>query len=497
MVVVDEFIQSGSPEIWELPSQRFLNADEVADLYLARSEASAEAAQTLEANRQLLIDGHFESVPIPVDALGTANAVVTARTTFGESSPEYNDAKDALLLDSSRLLAEAFRKNTWEYFAKVKQERDPNTSEYISHGFLLSDIVRSGLSPVAEPEEQARRSNEFVEEATYRAIGQLGLSEAVSVQTISECPDYAVAGFKLDPKASHGGYVPGITKLMVRNVRFDTFGNRTEEQIGLPGTYITHEVVRAVLEDINLVSTDQDLSKTDVHATQIIDRQAASAVDFVKRLDQKASELSGQLIFMGEAIEDPRAINYAGVEDQAESRRQILNQKTHELTDYLIELASNKTDRWAADALVSRYVKNVLFEAAKSDPGQAEIFFDHNTTKGISEFKYLMDNGYVEQAESLLATVRRDAPEPAFCGAGSCGLEAVRPGSLGSALAKASGLKGNLLRDKVRSCPNLSCSAKSIFYDESGKKACVSCGYNNVKGLDSEGKGFSLLAALI
>ncbi|HUD06341.1 MAG TPA: hypothetical protein VMR34_00490 [Candidatus Saccharimonadales bacterium] len=476
-----------SPPGGQEPS-RFVDSDTVPLLQPLRSEARHYAAEKLDYNFQLLVEGRFEQVPLPMDVLGTAQRVVETRIIYGEFSPEHLEAKQGLLLDCERLFGEAFRKNTWEYFSEVEQILDPVSGDYFAHGFNLSAITEDGLSPVAEPEEQDRRSNEFVEEVTYKTIGHLGLSETVSVQTVSQCTDWAHAAFKRDKKASHGGYAPGINKLMGRGVRFIPGGNRFEEQIALSGTYITHEVVTATFADMGLLKDSEDIGKTGIQGKQIIDLEGGSVIDLAKALDKKASEFWGVPIFMGELLQEGQVADYDSIADQAEARRQKLVPKPLEMANYLVSLVENGTDRGAAEGLVNNYLKQVMLDVLKYHPEEAETMFDKETADGLAEVAWLRANGQELEAELMLIEVERNAPAPSFCGAGSCGLEAVNPISPDAILAKSLGLDGELLHDTERACKI--CSAKKVIYEtKKGNKVCTGCHSKQIDGKISYGSG--------
>lgn len=456
-------------------SSRYFDADLVPKLQFVRSNYLNEASEILEQNRELLRQGDFDLVPIPVDALGTAHRVLSAGREFGENTKNYEDLRDGLTLDCERLLGEAYRKNTWEYFPKVLQPRDPLTGEYYAYGQPISQILIGGLSPVAEAEEQDRRINEFVEEKTYQAIGKLCLGQELSVQTISECPDWAIEAYQHDPRAGHGGYAPGIKKLMIRNVSFVPSGDRFEEQVALPGLYITHEVVVDVLKEAGRLLPDINLNQTELHGRQFIDTQVDDVISFVELLDEKASQLSGHNIFMGEIVTDNFEKNYHLVRSQAQLRQAEIKEQAIELRDLVLDLAKSGTDRWLAGGMVENFVKEKLKFVARQDPKQAEIIFDKQTAEGYREVRHLNLLGLTKEAEAKLAKVEAAAPAPSYCGAGSCGLEEINNGSKEFKKAKELGLdtsKG-LLKHKEGKCKK--CGAKGVVYDLISKRACFAC----------------------
>jgi hypothetical protein len=493
MAAAAELIQFEQSYATELGLQ-LVDADTIPELQFSRLRAAREAASVMEQNRQYLRQGGEYLGPIPVDAIGTARRVVETGRAYSKDSNEYHEAFAGLLLDSSRLFAEAARKNTWEFFPESAQQFDDESGGYFSHGVAMLEILAAGLSPMAEPEDRDRRINEFVEEKTYHAvpqiktIGRLGMQGTVSLQTISECPDFAIEAFESNSSLPYGGYVPQIKKLMVRGVRFSGENERHEATVGVSGRYITHEVILSVLQEAGGVKEEAQLTKTQLHSKQFIDLQGGNVLDTVARLDERASIVSGLPIFMGEVLPADNKKDYAGIAAQAEARRESLAQKSYELAEYLIQLEENKTDRWAAEKIVERFVENVLFPLAKADITQAEIIFDKATADGLREVAVLHSQGDYAQANARELEVRQNAPTISYCGAGSCGLEAVAMTSTSAKKAKELGLKGELLHDIERACPD--CKTLNVYYDMKGGKACVFCKKNNkkVRSEPTEGK---------
>lgn len=451
---------------------RYLPVDAIPELRTARLEARREAYEIVEQNRQYLRDGEFESVSIPVDALGTARKVTEARQNYGEDSPEASECFNGLILDSERLLGEAARKNTYEYFEPVEQVRD-GKGDYISHGQVISDMTKKGLTPVAEPEELDRRVNEHIEEATYIAIGGMSLKETVTVRTVSECTDWAIEAYRRNSKGGHGGYVPEIEKFMIRDVTFDpTTRNRYEEQMGLSGVYITQDVITETLARGGMRS--DGVTKTERHGNQMLVED--DMIDFVASLDAVASEVHGIEIYLGEVLPEGQTKDYALVREEAEKRRQVLAPKPRELADFVMELELEGTDEWLALGLVEAKVKTMLFEMVEEDHSLAAVIFDEETAAGLREVDYLQSIGLTEQAQNRLGEVEAQAPAPGYCGAGSCGLESVKNGSSDAADIEKLGFDPKKsLKDTERKCPK--CTAKKVVYDlEKGEKGCTGCG---------------------
>lgn len=447
-----------------------------------RDAAREQAFAIIENNRELLRSADYEAVPLPVDALGSAVAVREAQSTYGEQSDEARERYAGLRLDCQRLLAEAARKNTYEYFPPLLQKFDAEKGEYFSHGFSILAMTEAGLTPVAEPEELERRVNERVEEATYQAIGRLAvLGHALSpdseapkprrIRTISECPDWAIDAYERKSKGGYGGYVPEIQKFMIRDVVFDPItGDRYEEQVGVPGKKINGKTIRSVLEARGIANA-AELSKTELQALQLeVDDDPLS---FVAQLDIAATTMHETAVFMGEAVSVPG--NYAAVAFAAEHRQAALEDKAADLAGSILGLTDAGIDRWAANGIVAQQVKDILFEIATNDTSQAENMFDQNTARGLQEVQYLRMIGNFEQADSRLEAVEAQAPAPSYCGAGSCGLEKVGTGSDKASAMKEMGLDASKsLKDTERRCPR--CSKKEIVYDLKNKvKACTGC----------------------
>jgi len=471
-----------------------LDLDNIPELRFTRLRAAQEASKIIANNRRLLTSGEVDLVPLSVDPLGTAKRVVETRQQYGTSSTQYKDSFAGLVLDSERLLGEAFRKNTWEEFPRAPQQFDQTTNEYYSHGTSVLEIAKRGLSPLSEPEELDRRINDYVAEQTNHTIplvkklGHVAINESVTVRGIWECPDWAIEAYKSDSKASHGGYVPAIEKLMIVDLHFDETDERHQEQIGLSGLYITHDVITTVLEQQGAIEPGSNVSKTELQGKQFIDNSGSGILSFVEQLDLEASRRSNKNIFMGEVVDEDYVKDYGATPREAEERRQRLASKPIQLAEYLITLEENQTDPQVATALVDNFLKKMLLEVVKKDPGRAEDIFDKATADGFREVARLELLNRFDEAQAVQKEVEKNAPAVSFCGAGSCGLEAVNPLSSEATSARSLGLRGELLHDTERSCPNKDCKKKTVYYDSKGNKACTACGYNQISGILSSAK---------
>jgi hypothetical protein len=131
-----------------------------------------------------------------------------------------------------------------------------------------------------------------------------------------------------------------------------------------------------------------------------------------------------------------------------------------------------------------------MFKEAKRNPDKAEVMFDDITAQGFRQVMALELSGNYEQAQQLQQQVEANAPAPAYCGAGSCGLEGTSLASSDGLKAQSLGLKATnkneLLHDTQRPCPE--CKEKKVFYDMKGNKACTSCEFVLINGQFKEGK---------
>ncbi len=471
-------------ETAELLQSNYIPIDAFPELAHARLVGRREAYEILEANRQNLIDGNFEAVSIPVDAIGTARRVVQAENIYGRNSLVRQERFGGLVLDCNRLFAEAVRVNTYEYFPPLTLTYDEESEEYHSHGLAVMEMTQAGLSPVAKPEEVDRRINERVEEVTYKTIKRLGnilLAQSVETQpvklrTISQCADWAIDEYnkmeKDKPRVGFGGYAPQTKKLMIRDTLIDPKSNdRAEEQMGLSGVYITHEVISEALKRQGL--RQEIATKTELQGAQL--KVDDDMLDFVMLLDSVASEHSGLNIYLGEVLPAGKQKDYEHVREEAIERQQALNDLAYGLAEFVIGLERDGTDRWAAVGIVEAEVKRVLIDMADQDNTLAYDMFDYQTERGLQEVAYLRSIGQFDAAQLRLDQVAEQAPSPGYCGAGSCGLEEIRQGSKEAKALEEMGLNpSNSLIDKKRVCRK--CNAKKVAYAlNDKKKACLDC----------------------
>ncbi len=260
---------------------------------------------------------------------------------------------------------------------------------------------------------------------------------------------------------------------MIRDIRLeDVTGDSLEEQIGLPGIYINHYVIQKTLERRGVDVSHMD--KTQLHGRQLLAQD--DLLEFVQLLDKVASEEWCTNIFMGEVVEANYHKDYASIRKEARERQNKLATQAQAVALFVIELAANGTDRHQAPALVEEFVKKMLLKMAQQDPALADQIFDGKTANGLREVAYLESIGRSNEASRLLREVEADAPGGGYCGAGSCGLESILPGSDEEKLVKNKlgfGDSKDVIKDTERRCK---CGAKTVYYDiKQGKKGCTTC----------------------
>lgn len=456
--------------------------DDITDVALARQKERSYAEELLEARRT---NGFVErSGQVPVDALSTARNVIFMEQAYGPDSEEHQQSMKGLVLDCQRLVGEWYRKKKPEYFAPIRHVFNPDTEEFFSHGLSIRQMTENALMPIDNnPEDEARRVNERVEEATpqlLRKLGHIAIGKE-TIRTISECTDKAIADYSFDMEYGHehrgyNGYVPEIEKVMIRDIKLDDKTNdRFEEQIGLPGTYISHFIIQKALERKGVAAGSMD--KTELHGSQLI--VTDGLMDFAKLLDDVASEEWCTNIFMGEEVPKDYEKNYDTFREEALQRQEDLKDLATTTANFVLSLARDGFSREKAPVHVEEFVKKELLTLAKTDVVVAEQMFDKQTAEGLQRVAALENAGQFQQAAELMQTVEKQAPGGGFCGAGSCGLESVNLNSeSGKELAKKLNAsdKDTIVKDTERACR---CGKKSIVYAYNKNKVnklCTSCG---------------------
>lgn len=493
LYLVPSFEESSAPE-----QPLFQSADFIPELAFVRERTRREAQATMRERQQQLDSGNAEAVPLAVDALGTAVLVVEAEKDHGLESEQRRSRFDGLVLDCERLLGEAYRANTWEYFAESEQNYDDATEDFYSNGISLGQLNENGLTPSGVAEEDARRINEVVEEkGTYRPLGKMLMSktvelevvpESVNVATISQCTDAAIEDYVAGKKTGFGGYVPTIEKIMIRNVRFaPQEGSRYQEQVGANGTLLKPIInLGLTILDARLAS---QMDKTTVHGTQIVTEAEVGAMDYMELFDLLASDYHGFDIFMGERLPEGEVRDYEAVKIEAQQRQEQLHEKAVWLANRAVELERKGIKHRVANAIIEAEVRELALQDCREQPELARVIFDEKTHQGFLDVRLLEAQGQFEMAETRRVEVEANAPAVQFCGAGMCGLEKVSELSREAVKTRGLGLKGeSLLHDKERACP--SCRKLTVHYDKFANKVCSNekCHFRKINGKVSGGE---------
>ncbi len=457
--------------------------DALPEIAQARQQVRNDAWATVRAREEQLFEGKIGQVPLAIDALSTADEVLLAKDAYGKGSQEYLDRLAGLELDCLRLVAEWYRKKRPEYFPKTEHFFDAQTGDFYSHGLSIRQMTENALRPIGNnPEEVHRRVNERVENETALLLKKVGgfVLGQVGIRTISECTDTAIEDYKNDQKAGlphrgYDGYVPEIEKVMIRDMRIDEVtGNRTEEQLGLPGLYINHYVIQEALRRRGVETADMD--KTQLHGNQLLVND--DLMDFVALLDEVASEEWCTNIYLGEEVPEDHQKNYIDFRQEAQERQNGLKEMASKTAMFVIDLAEDGFDRRKAPAHIEEFVKTMLLNMAKQDVKLAVQMFDEKTAAGLQEVAYLEAMGRNQEASELLREVEKNAPGGGYCSGGSCGLESVDKFSkLGKELSeKLKAESGDeIVKDKERRCR---CGNRSIVYAYNKNKVnkfCESC----------------------
>lgn len=455
------------------------------DIADALTELRGEAQGLIEDRRHLVESGRSDEVPLAIDALSTGDSAIRARDEHGIDSAVFAERRQALVLDCVRLLKEWKRKLKPEYFGKLKHHYSQPEEEFYSHGLAVGQMTLNALRPIPKSsEEETRRINERVEDRNPVIIQKVGgfVLGAVGIRTISECTYTAIEEFEADqaagrPHSGYDGYVPEVEKLMIRDVRIDPeTGDRTQEQVGLVGKYsITHDVVQEALRRRG-VNAD-DLDKTALHGLQLLVNDDLK--DFVKLLDQVASEEWCVPIFMGERVSEDHPMDYDAFWIEAERREEDLADLAEITTSFIIDLADDPSfDRHHAAAHVEQFVKRLLLQEATQDITVAQHAFGEETKESIARYNNLVNQGLNEEAFALMQQIEKTAPGGGYCSGGSCGLEGVNLNSAEGMQLKEK-LKAEagdiIVKDKERACK---CGKKEIVYAYSAGKVnkyCTSC----------------------
>lgn len=449
----------------------------------AIDDLRVESRRVIDDRSLMVAQGRAEEVPLAIDALSTADSVVEARDTYGLESVQFRERRSALELDCLRLVKEWNRKLKPEYFGKLRHHFSQPEEEFYSHGLAVGQMTFNALRPIPESqEEELRRINERVEDKTPVIIQKVGgfALGLVGIRTISECSDKAIEDFKRDQEegSSHTGYdgmVPEVEKAMIRDIRLDPeTGDRIQEQVGVIGKYsITHLVIQEALHRKGIDTSGLD--KTGLHSLQLLVDD--NLKDFVKLLDQVASEEWCVPIFMGERVDESHPRDYDVFWEEAEQREEDLMGLAEVTASFVIDLAEDGFDRKKAPAHVEEFVKKLLLREAKEDIEVARNAFGDGTVEGILDVLQLEREGKYDAASARMLEVEKAAPGGGYCSGGSCGLESVnlRTEEGKQLKVKLKAEDGDtIVKDKERNCRK--CKQKgTVVYAYNAKKVNKYC----------------------
>lgn len=465
-----------------VPSVIAFNADQMPHLREVRREARHYGVSVHAARKQQLLDGEFGEVVLDVDAIGTADKIAYVASMYGLGSPEHMEARQGLLVDCSRKIGEASRKNSWEYFSHTTQTYDAETDQLYAHGMSVDEMLLNGISPLAEAEEVLLRINDIVTHVTTKEILKSHESGPVATLRFSPCPEWAHQSLRNNPKSAHGGYAPEIDKLMVN---FDTFDMVTREvhheQLAVSGLYITPQIMQSVLQKMNIITTESPMSRSEIHGTVgvVPGNHMSSVLDVMQLLDREASETSGKNIFLGEVVTENHPKDYFLVMKESEARRVEQQALSEQLAAYVEQLHADNIDHAIATQMVEKFIQDKLLDIAETNPEKAAIIFNQQTAQRFERAAKLAGHGFMNEAAQLRSEARREAPPSSSCGAGSCGLESINmlSGEGISIKKKLQATDGDtIVKDTVRSCKN--CGEKAVVYaytNNKVNKACTNC----------------------
>ncbi len=476
----------------EVSIKNYQFVDDIPALAAARQEVRAEAEATMEARRLGIEANGPEDFLLPIDALSTAKQAHQAANVYGEHSPEHLDRLEGLELDCQRLVAEWWRKLRPEWFPVTVHKYDPGTQSFFSHGMSVRQMTHNALTPMPDdPEEEARRVNERVEDETPSIVRSLGGAalRGARIRTISECTDKAIEDYQDDQRSGakhrgYRGYAPEVEKIAIRDLWIDQeTGDRFEEVVLLPGEYLDHRTIQIALSELGLAA--ENLDKTRLHGAQIL--AFDSLMNFVKRLNKVAGEQWAANVFMGEKVAEDHAKDYSAFQREALDRQAGQKDLARTVANYIWDLAADEgVDPRTAPAKVEKFVKMLLLNHGKKDIRAVEDMFDKKTAAGLREVVRLEATDRYQEAQAKMQEVEESAPGGGYCGGGSCGIERLnefskRGKKAKEALEAESG--ETLVEDKERRCK--SCRNKgAIYYAYSStkvKKYCDSCGAKEFK----------------
>ncbi len=479
---IDQVLAETNPSV--------LNVDDDPAIRTRRWEARQEAESIVESNMQLLRDGQYDRVPMDVDPGGTARKLVLVGRMFGKESPEYRQVWRGLVRDCERRVAEAIRMKDWELYGTTVMEFDPQTIQFFSDGLCVDQMLCNSLTPAQKqncPEELPMRVNEFVGIKTDAELIRRPDMHGRHGFVVLQCPQSVIDAYSRNPdKGVVSDYVPSIQKLMIRHKYYDVENQQIPmRQMGVPGIYITNEVVNAVLTNLGANDGQRLLDRTEVQGTQIITEEsvAANAVDILRLLDEEASKQHGIKIFRGMPLEPGQKPDYESTIMESERRQKEQVGLTLRYANFLTVLEESGIDREVVGVMADDFMQAELLKIARDDPTKALIMFDVKTAEGLMAVKSLEEQGRYEEAEDLYLQVKKEAPPAGGCGAaGGCGLEALSPTELLLA-AELLDLQPGEQTAKNGKDPCKHCGEMTVVYawsEEVVKTACLSCKRSDV-----------------
>lgn len=445
------------------------------DSFIASKVFYQKRAQKILENNQLLAEQGIENVPLPVDVLSTSKKYLE----------EDDLSKKEILLeavneDNARLLAEAMRKSSWEYFPEIFERYNQDQNDLEINGIFLNETLFNGLSPFAHKEEQQIRVLEFVEHQIHlEIINKLRDNknyEEVNIVTIKECPEYILEEYSQNHlPGKYGGYVPEINKLVIQKARINADGVYLEH-IALPGIFFDHQ---SILEYLNLsgLKLDNNCTRLELRSKQFILDEHNSLLDIAKDLDEHVAKKNNLNIFLGEVASSPK--DYSIVQQEAQFRQRESKEEVLELSRFLINLAKEDVDSGVAAYRLGQFLKKMLFSYVQENIAQADVIFDKPTQNLLILAEQLSQRGIIESSQKIVQKAFNRAPPAVFCGAGTCGIVAVNQFSKEAKAVKGLGLKGEVIKDTIRTCPK--CKNSEVYYDSKGNKACAKCQNKEIK----------------
>jgi hypothetical protein len=468
-------------EILRLPEGSAAILNDLPEFSFVARRARQIGESIRDERMELLRNGEFDAVPMPIDMTGTARRAVEAERQYGTDSPQALIQYQSLEDDADRQMAETVTKMTWGYFPELTHLYDESQRDFMAYGRPLKSMTANGISPMLHSEETERSINDFVLQNLDEAFIHSEYADDHVLIRIAECSDWAIEQYKADQKlgktnTTYGGLVPETEKFMVQCIAFDKEeGERTLEQVGLPGLEIDRDVLHQALYVLGAIDADTNMAKTELQGTYVMVKKdvISNVLDFVKLADGLAEEKTGRPIRMGEVVTDG-AIEYEDVPAEAVRRQQEYAQLTDKLVNKMLDLEREGVDKWQTESHVSSFLKQELRAVVQQKPGEALKIFNKDTADGYVRYQALYRAGKFAEAAMLEEKVFEKAPAPSSCGAGSCGLEGVDETTRLSTIKELGGKTSDkVLKDKVRSCPE--CGEKSLVYVFNSREVRTKC----------------------